>query len=234
MKVVILQSNYIPWKGYFDLINDADIFVFYDEVKYTKNDWRNRNRIFTKNGLQWLTIPINKDAVKQRISEVLLPDNSWQELHFKSLELGYKSALYYSQLERLMDRIYIAQKWKNLSEMNQSIVKEISDYLGIRTRFVDSKSLDLKGDRIDRLINILKQLNATEYISGPTAKVYIEEYEHLFSKNNIKLVYKNYAGYPEYEQLSKPFEHSVSIFDLIANVKIDVIKKYIWEWRIVS
>src|SRR4051812_8183445 len=110
MKVVILQSNYIPWKGYFDLINDADIFVFYDEVKYTKNDWRNRNKIYTKNGMQWLTIPIHKDAVKQKISEVEMPDNSWQELHHKSLEFGYKSAPYYKQLEPLLTELYLNQK----------------------------------------------------------------------------------------------------------------------------
>src|SRR3954469_16903743 len=98
MKVVVLQSNYVPWKGYFDLIHDADLFVFYDEVKYTKNDWRNRNKIFTTNGVQWLTIPISKDAVKQKISQVEIKDNGWQELHYKSLFFGYKSAPFFNQL----------------------------------------------------------------------------------------------------------------------------------------
>src|SRR3954469_1788276 len=92
MKVVVLQSNYVPWKGYFDLIHDADLFIFYDEVQYTKNDWRNRNRIVTKNGPQWLTIPIPHEAVHQKISEVLLPkDGDWQKLHWKSLFFGYKA-----------------------------------------------------------------------------------------------------------------------------------------------
>src|SRR3954468_728178 len=102
MKVVILQSNYVPWKGYFDLIHDADLFVFYDEVKYTKNDWRNRNRIYSKNGLQWLTIPIPHSAVKQKISEVLLPEGDWPAQHYKSLSFGYGKAPFFGQLDELM------------------------------------------------------------------------------------------------------------------------------------
>src|SRR5213075_1126236 len=103
MKVVILQSNYIPWKGYFDLIHDADVFVFYDEVKYTKNDWRNRNKIYTKNGLQWLTIPIGNEAVKSKISEVGLTSSQWQSQHRKAIELGYANAKYFEQLEPVLD-----------------------------------------------------------------------------------------------------------------------------------
>src|SRR4051812_45940055 len=99
MKVAVLQSNYVPWKGYFDLIHDVDLFVFYDEVQYTKNDWRNRNRIYTKNGLQWLTIPVSRDSVHQKISEVKLPSNSWREQHWKSLAFGYAQAPHFTQLE---------------------------------------------------------------------------------------------------------------------------------------
>src|SRR4051812_22704439 len=114
MKVVILQSNYLPWKGYFDLINDADVFCFYDEVKYTKNDWRNRNRIYSKNGLQWLSIPINKDAVKFKISEAELPAD-WQQLHYNSLKTAYGRAAYYSNLEVLMNEFYVNNQFKRLS-----------------------------------------------------------------------------------------------------------------------
>ena len=231
MKVVILQSNYIPWKGYFDLIHDADIFVFYDEVKYTKNDWRNRNRIYTKNGLQWLSIPIEKQAVKQKISEVGITDASWQMQHYKAIELGYGKAKYYQQLQPVLDFFYKENQWDKLSSFNQSAIQYISTFLGIKTRFIDSGELNLEGNKLDRLINILKQLKATEYISGPAAKVYLSGAEDLFSSNNIKLSYKNYANYPQYPQFSNTFEDAVSIFDLIAHIDKKQIGNYIWKWR---
>src|SRR5256885_6555778 len=112
MKVVAIQSNYVPWKGYFDLIHDADIFVFYDEVKYTKNDWRNRNQIYTKNGLQWLTIPIHHEAVHMKISEVEFQDSEWQALHHKSLTYGYHAAPYFHQIKDLLDKAYLKTQWK--------------------------------------------------------------------------------------------------------------------------
>src|SRR3954471_21716869 len=99
MRVVVLQSNYLPWKGYFDLIQSADVFVFYDEVQYTKNDWRNRNRICSKNGLHWLTIPIRSDAVKKKISEVQLDDPRWQQDHFKILTQSYRAGRHFGQIE---------------------------------------------------------------------------------------------------------------------------------------
>jgi hypothetical protein len=230
LKAAIIQSNYIPWKGYFDIINDVDIFCFYDEVKYTKNDWRNRNKIYSGNGLQWITIPIPKQAVKIKISEVEIPDNKWQELHYKMLLSAYGGAPYYSQLNYFIDEIYIKNNWRNLSELNRFTIKIICDYLGIKTKFVNSSELKLKGDRIERLINILKDLGANEYLSGPAAKDYLSGNEHLFEENNIVLKYKDYTGYKPYKQLAEPFEHSVSIFDMIANIERNEINAHSWGY----
>ncbi len=229
MKVVILQSNYIPWKGYFDLINDADVFVYYDEVKYTKNDWRNRNKIYSANGEQWLTIPINKEAVKKKISEVTINDSNWQALHHKSITYAYKNAPYFCQIAALIDEVYLEHKWNSLVQLNRFLIEKISALLGIRTKFIDSKNLDLSGERVERLINILKQLNATEYISGPAAKDYLKDSEHLFSQNVIRLTYKDYSDYPHYKQMCEPFSHAVSIIDLLVNIKLDEVKDYIWN-----
>jgi hypothetical protein len=231
VKVVILQSNYIPWKGYFDLIHDADLFVYYDEVQYTKNDWRNRNRIYTRNGLQWLTIPISQHAVKQKISEVTLPDDRWQQQHLKALQIGYARAPYFHQLKSLIEEAYTSRSWKRLSEVNRFFIETISASIGIKTQFRDSSEFDLQGDRVERLVNLLKQAGSDTYISGPAAKDYLAGHEHLFSENNIQIVYKDYSGYPSYPQLSAPFEHAVSILDMIANLEINQIKNYIWEWR---
>jgi hypothetical protein len=231
MKAVILQSNYIPWKGYFDLIHDADIFVYYDEVQYTKNDWRNRNRIYTRNGLQWLTIPVAANAVKKKISEVTLQDNRWQQLHHKSLSMGYAAAPFFHQLKPLIDETYLNRQWKKLVDINRYLIEYISSLIGLTTQFLDSKDFRPEGDRVHRLVNLLKQLNADTYISGPSAKSYLAGYEKLFDENNIHLTYKDYSGYPSYPQLSEPFENAVSILDMLANLEINQIKNYIWEWR---
>lgn len=231
MKVVVLQSNYFPWKGYFDLIHDADFFIFYDTAKYTKNDWRNRNRIYTANGLQWLTIPISADAVKLKINEVTFKDSNWQELHYKTLLYGYKKAPYFRQLDPLLNEILLDQKWTHLSMLNQFIIKKISQLLGLNTEFLYSENFNTDGATVERLVQLLKQANTTEYISGPSAKNYLTGKEHLFLENNILLTFKEYPVYPEYKQLSQPFRHDVSIIDLIANVSFEEIKNYIWDFR---
>lgn len=226
-KVVILQSNYIPWKGYFDLINDADVFIFYDEVKYTKNDWRNRNKIYSANGEQWLTIPIFKEAVNLKISEVKMQTPSWQQLHFKSLYYAYKKAPCFSQIESLINEVYLEREWTYLIDINRYLIERIARMIGIQTRFEDSKAFDLSGERVERLINILNQSGATHYISGPSAKKYLSGSEHLFEKNGIELIYKDYSGYIPYKQMREPFTHAVSIIDTLANVRLDAIKTHI-------
>jgi len=226
LKVAALQSNYIPWKGNFDLINAVDKFIFYDEVQYTKNDWRNRNRIYSKNGLQWLTIPIYKDAVKQKVSEVMLNDQSWQEKHFKTLNLTYKSAPFFHQLESLLINIYRENQWQRLIDLNRYILKKLSGIIGIQTTFLDSNDYELKGDKVDKLLGLLMQVGATEYISGPSGKDYLNSSKPLFEAQNIKLTYMDYSNYPTYEQLQQEFVHEVSLLDTIANVDINDIHKY--------
>jgi len=220
MRVVVLQSNYLPWKGYFDLIQNADVFVFYDEVQYTKNDWRNRNRICSKNGLHWLTIPVSRDSVRLKISEVRLPDPRWQVDHFKTLYHCYRPAAYFHQIESLLREIYQERTWTNLSQLNRHCIESISRLLGFRTRFLDSNEFDLQGGRVDRLISLLVQIGAREYLSGPSARAYLAGSEHLFERAGIRLLFKSYTGYPEYPQLHKPFEHAVSILDVLANVEL--------------
>lgn len=229
MKVTILQSNYIPWKGYFDMINDADVFVFYDCVKYTKNDWRNRNMIYVNKAKQWITIPISAESTNMMIDEVVIKNTSWQDLHFKSLHLGYKRAPYFSQLEELMNDYLVEKHWSSLSELNQYLIKTISSRIGITTKFVNAREFDLKTDRIERLVYICNRLNATEYISGKAAQNYLDGNESIFEKNNIKLTYKTYPNYKSYKQLYEPFEQAVSIVDMIANLHYDDIKNYIWN-----
>jgi len=229
MKAVILQSNYIPWKGYFDLIYDADVFVFYDCVQYTKNDWRNRNRIYTRNGKQWLTIPVAAEAVKGAIDEVKLTDSRWQQQHHRALVLGYKRAPFFHQLRELADNYLLNKQWASLSELNQHLITSLSTRLGCATRFVNARELSPRGERVERLIDILRKLGATRYISGKAAEAYLSGNESLFEGNGIELIYKMYGPYKPYCQLSEPFEEAVSILDLVANLSWQDIPSHIWN-----
>lgn len=214
MKVAILQSNYIPWKGYFDIIARSDVFVIYDEVQYTKNDWRNRNLIKTQEGLQWLSIPVRQENLNQKILETNVLLNNWSKKHKSTLQTIYGKAPYFKEYKDVIFEIYDTPS-TNLSEINRLFIEKICTILAIETKIIDSRELNLEGDKVGRLIDACKKLNATKYISGPSAKNYINEV--LFNENNIEIEWMDYADYKEYNQLYPPFEHGVSILDLIFN-----------------
>ncbi|SFB74294.1 WbqC family protein [Massilia yuzhufengensis] len=227
-KVVVLQSNYIPWKGYFDLIHDADVFIFYDDVQYTKNDWRNRNKIMMAGGPKWLTIPTGTNA-NRLICEVELTDTNWQASHWESIKQNYRGSPFFKLYRRFFEDVYLARRWQSLSELNQHVIKSISsELLGIDVKFDDSRHYALTGQRLDRLIDLVRQTGATHYISGPAAKSYIEE--ERFRDIGVQLVWKDYSGYPTYPQTPPPFDHGVSIIDLLFNTGPNAADM-IWGWR---
>lgn len=214
-KIAILQSNYIPWKGVFDMINQVDTFVFYEDVQYTKQDWRNRNRIKTPNGLQWLTVPVKKHNLDSKIFEIEI-DNSknWQKNHYGLIRQNYYSSPFFKEFHFILEDVYLKNQWIKLSELNIFTIKLISSVLNIKTEFINSIDLDAKGAKDDKLIEILKKINATDYLSGPAAKNYISE--EKFKEAGIGLEYIKY-DYPEYNQLYGDFEHYVTVLDVIFN-----------------
>lgn len=224
-RVAVIQSCYLPWKGYFDIIHDVDLFIFYDDVKYTKNDWRNRN-IVKMNGVPvWLSIPIRKDAVRQRICEVQIPSAGWQLKHWRTLKQCYGKCPYFSQYAPYLEEFYCAHTWTNLGEVNQLLIRQISAWLGINVVFEDSRSFPLTGAKQERLLNLLEQVRATSYVSGPAARTYIEPAD--FARRNIDLQFKAY-NYPEYPQDKEPFFHNVSIVDLLFRFGANGTR-YIWD-----
>lgn len=220
-KIAILQSNYIPWKGYFDIINRVDNFILYDDMQYTRRDWRNRNKIKTSSGLIWLTIPVEvKGKFEQKICDTVVSDNKWVDEHFKTITHNYSKARFFTQNKDWLENIYnLVRKESHLSKVNYIFIKEISNYLGIKTQLSWSMDYSAKGTKTDRLISICKEAKATHYLSGPSAKNYIEE--EKFKEASIQLEWMDYAHYPEYQQLFPPFEHGVSVLDLIFNVGSD-------------
>lgn len=215
--VAITQSNYIPWKGYFDMINRSDVFVLYDTAQYTKRDWRNRNRIKTQDGLKWLTIPVRvKGQFYQAINETRVSDRDWRYKHWKMIEYNYKRAPFFSEYGPVVEELYLGCDSEFLSDINLRFLKGICQILNIKTEFRYSSEFSLAGDRTERLVNICEALSADKYITGPAAKAYMQE--DMFREAKIELEWMDYSRYKEYPQMTDPFDHSVSVVDLILNI----------------
>ncbi|MDQ3674528.1 MAG: WbqC family protein [Gemmatimonadota bacterium] len=213
----IVQSNYIPWKGYFDLIARVDEFVLYDDMQYTRRDWRNRNRIKTLQGVHWLTIPVEvKGKYFQRIRDTVVSDERWAREHWQTLQHSYRRAPHFAGYrDRLADIYERAQSLGLLSEINHLFLSAVCEMLAIPTRITWSSDYRLTEDRTERLVDICRQVGATEYVSGPAARAYMDETR--FATAGITLTYMDYSGYPEYPQLHPPFEHGVTALDLLFN-----------------
>lgn len=224
-KVVIVQSNYIPWKGYFDLIEVCDLFVLYDDVQYTKRDWRNRNKIKTEGGLKWLTVPVDvKGKYLQKINETQISDLKWNKGHWNTIRHTYNKAPFFKELAPRFEKLYLedVEGVELLSEVNFIFLKAICEYLGISTPIVWSSEYDLDDGKTERLFSICQQAGATTYLSGPAAKGYLDE--KMFNGAGISVAWMEYEGYPEYPQLHGDFEHGVTVLDLIFNTGPDARK----------
>ena len=227
-KVAILQSNYIPWKGYFDLINMVDEFILYDEVQYTKNDWRNRNKIKTPQGIQWLTIPVRQESLDQKIKDTKISDKKWNIKHWRTISQNYSKAKYFKDYKDIFEELYLTCDEEYLSQINYKFITTINEILEIKTKLSWSSEFELVDGQTEKLLGICKDCNADIYLSGPAAKDYFNE--ELAKQENIKVEWMDYSGYKEYEQLNPPFEHGVTILDLIFN-KGDRAKEFMKSFR---
>lgn len=215
--VAIVQSSYIPWKGTFDLINSVDEFIVLDDVQYTTRDWRNRNRIKGPGGLLWLSIPVlSKGRRFQLIQDVRVADPEWNRVHWKTLRHIYKSARHFRTYEGLFEDLYLSCSETRLSVINRRFLDAICDLLRISTPLTRSSDYEPVAGKTERLVDLCKKAGATRYLSGPTARAYLDE--AMFTAEGISVEYFDFSGYPEYDQLYPPFEQHVSIVDLVFNV----------------
>lgn len=214
-RVAILQSNYIPWKGYFDLINMVDEFVLFDTAQYTKNDWRNRNKIKTAQGVHWLTIPVKHESLEQKIEDTKITDKKWNVKHWRTISQSYSKSKYFPDYKDIFEELYLGCNEEYLSEINYKFISAINAILGIQTKIRWSSEFELLEGQTEKLLGICKQAGAATYLSGPAAKDYFDE--SLAAKKGIKVEWMDYSGYSEYQQLHQPFEHGVTILDLIFN-----------------
>lgn len=229
-KVAILQSNYIPWKGYFDIINSVDEFIFLDEVQFTRRDWRNRNLIKTSNGLLWLTIPVNvKNNFTIPINEVVVSDQQWRKKHWASILNNYSKAPYFKIFKDRVEQLFLDEKESYLSKINFSFIQAINEMLGIKTKLGWSTDYAHHEGKNERLISLCEAAGATEYLSGPAAKDYIQE--DMFLAKGIMVNWMDYSGYHEYPQFHPPFEHGVTVLDLLFHTGLDA-KEYMKSFKL--
>lgn len=211
ISVGIVQSAYLPWKGYFDIINRSDKFVFFDSVQFSKRSWVTRNRIKSPLGTRWISVPVSGTTTKS-IDEIKISETNWLDSHIATLRQSYSSTEHYSSIESII--IEASSKFEGtISSFNQEFISLVCKYLSIETELINVRDIEHNGQRTELLISICKELGATKYISGPAAKSYIKG---EFQESGIDLEWMDYSNYPEYEQLHGEFEHQVSMVDLIS------------------
>lgn len=215
MKLVILQCSYLPWLGYFDQMNRCDIFVVYDDIQYTRNDWRNRNRIKTAQGIQWVTVPVLlKGKEFPLIKDVQINNaTNWRKDHYRTIKQNYSRARYFKDYIDMFEEVY-SKDWKYLIDVDMAFIYLFKDALGIKSEIRFASDLKIKGNRIQKLIDICKYFNASEFLEGQAGKNYIDDSE--FERNGIKIEYQNYE-HPTYSQLYGNFVSYLSIVDLLFN-----------------
>lgn len=198
----------------------VDEFILYDDMQYTRRDWRNRNQIKTPQGLQWLTVPVLvKGKYHQKIRETEIDGADWAAAHWKALVQNYKRTPHFESVAAWLKPIYLGESFTHISELNRRLIEQVCFYLGIKTKITNSWDYTLADGKTERLAELCRQAGGTEYISGPAAKGYIDE--QLFTDLNIKLTWFDYAGYPEYPQQWGDFFHGVTILDLLFNCGSD-------------
>lgn len=227
IKTAIMQPTYLPWVGYFDLINRSDIFVFFDDVQFVKRSWQQRNRIILNGQEKMLSIPVlSKGKFKQNINETMADDSqNWKNSHLSTIKLAYSKHPYGKEVIALIERCY-NESSSNLSDINTTFIIEISREIGLDTKFLLSSNLKSLGRKSDYLLSICKELESSTYLSAAGSKEYIEE-EGLFASSDVNVVYQDFV-IKEYPQLkNKEFVPYMSVIDLIANVGFENAVNYI-------
>ena len=209
------QPVYLPWLGLFHKISLAETFVYFDQVQYLPKDWMNRNKIRTKSGSIWLTVPVLRKGYRDLKTSEIEINNSidWQKKHLRSISLNYKKSPYFENYIPFFEDVY-SRKWKFLGELNEYMLKWFLDELGIKVNFLNANDFKFQGEKSSLILNMCKELNASTYIFGTLGKDYADVQE--FEKNNIGLIFQNY-NHPKYSQLYREFISHMSVIDLLFN-----------------
>lgn len=213
--LVVLQPGYLPWLGFFNQMARADVFVYYDDVQYDKHGWRNRNRIKTQSGPQWLTVPVlhHGRGMPSILEAEIDRRRPWARKHVASLRQAYarapSAAQYLPELEELLCR-----PWERLVDLDIALVAVMCRWFGLSRRIERSSQLGIPGEQSERLVRICQHFGARTYLSGSAARVYLDT--ALFERNGIAVEWQDYV-HPVYRQLHGDFVPYLSAIDLLLN-----------------
>ena len=223
--VSIIQSSYIPWRGYFDIIDQSDRFILLDDVQYTKRDWRSRNKIPTAQGEKWLSVPVQvKGKYFQKICDVEISDAKWHKSHWGVIENNYRKAPHFEQYRELVRDMYAQATQERLSDINYHFISRLCAWLGIDTPLSWSMDYDVtEEDPTERLVQLCLKEGATTYISGPAARSYLDE--SSFAQHGIDVCFFDYGSPEPYPQLQEAFSPFVSIIDMIFMCGPDTLQR---------
>lgn len=216
-RIAVMQPMYLPWMGYFALIESVDVFVFLDNVQFSHGGWQQRNRVRQKDNIVFLTVPVYKKGLhRQIIRDVEIADqHKWRKSHYKTLYQSYSKALYWEQYQDILFEMYNIE-YNKLCELNIFSIIKISKLLKLKAKkMIRASELVDQTDRVGRLISLCDRLGADEYLSPVGSFEYIDR-NNLFEKNNISLKYLHFE-HPEYRQVGKSFLSHLSIIDLLLN-----------------
>lgn len=212
----ILQPGYLPWLGFFEQIYKSDVFVIYDDVQYDKEGWRNRNRIKTANGIQWLTVPVYVKLSESPLIMDVRIDNkdNWRKKHFNSIKMSYSKSPFFKEYINIFEEAY-STHWDLIVDIDMFFILKLADCLGMGDKkIVRSSTLGISGDRDNRLISICKELGADTFYEGAAGKNYIDV--DYFARNGVKVEFQEYR-HPIYKQLYGDFVPYLSVIDLLFN-----------------
>jgi hypothetical protein len=216
-----MQPTYIPWLGYFDMIDKVDVFVFLDDVQLERRSWQVRNRIKGAIGEIWLTIPVKKTKIRDDLTinnAQINNDESWKNKHLKTIKLNYGKGPFFSEIYDFLNKEY--RNVESLADFNIKVIKDISTKIGITTTFLRSSEIkEVKGSKDQRLFNICNAIGACSYLSPKGSKQYLNKHNKggVFAESNVGLYYHSYE-HPEYTQLYGSFVPYMGVYDLLFNV----------------
>lgn len=217
--VTVTQSNYLPWKGFFDLVRRVDHLVLLDNVQFTRRDWRSRNRIKTPNGVQWLSVPVSCPRGRDTsVSEATIAGSAWIDDHLRALELSYSRTAHFDEV---MDRLepILRSSHETISELNEALLRELLQIMQISIELSVARGPIVRMDPSSRIAELVSGVGGTAYLSAPAARAYLEE--STFTSRGCGVRFMEYPEYPEYSQMWPPFRHDVSIVDVLFHVGQD-------------
>lgn len=213
-RIAIIQSSYIPWKGFFDFISNCDVYIIYDSAAFSKGHWHNRNKIKRAHGSPWLTIPVKTaDRMGQPLDEVSVADG-WAEKHWDIIARSYQDAAHFNteggELKKLFKSL---AREPLLTRINEGFLRWITAQLGLNTQILRDRSFSFSGDRTDRLVQLCKAVEATHYLSGPSAREYLDVRQMQLA--DVAVEWMKYGPYRTYPQPHGNFVHEVSVVDTL-------------------